>query len=68
VASTGPNNVDADQLALTQAAYDAAKTATLVQNQHPVETGTPVHPEIRQVTPPEQMGAGYRPASESDPR
>jgi hypothetical protein len=58
------NNTDPGQIALVQAAMDAVTQ----QQQIPVMAGTPVHPEIRQVAAPEQMGAGYRPASETDPR
>jgi len=33
----------------------------------PVEAGSPVFPEIRQVRPVPQMGMGYREAAEGDP-
>jgi hypothetical protein len=66
--SVNANGTDSGTIALVQQAFDTARQTTVIQNQHPVEVGTPVHPDIRQVTPPEQMGAGYRPASESDPR
>ena len=35
---------------------------------HPTMVGSPVTPEIRQTTPVSEMGAGYREASEDDPR
>jgi hypothetical protein len=58
------NNTDEAQLALVQEAFGAARQTTMVQNQHPVEVGTPRVAEARDSRPAAEMGLGFTEAAE----
>jgi hypothetical protein len=65
---TFPAGTDPGEVAGVQASALAADTGWRGQSASgPQPAGTPVQPEIRQVTPVAEMGMGYREGSEDDP-
>jgi hypothetical protein len=63
--AAGLNNQQGDSLAEAQAAYREGLAAAHAHDD-PVAVGSPVQPDIRQITPVDQMGMGYREGTEDD--